>query len=169
MISKKGKMIITEEVELPEGKIANVQDSYKYLGTPQANGNHEEAAKKFGTAKSLCRIRQALRCQLNCQNQIQAVNTYALPFIRYHVFIIYWPKEKIEATDIKTRKLLTMHGEFPSKSSTLRLHTKWKVGGRGLVSIRAPIQDETKIQEYIRMMSLNDDLLSDMCQAPETQ
>uniref|UniRef100_A0A3Q3W8E1 Murine leukemia virus integrase C-terminal domain-containing protein n=1 Tax=Mola mola TaxID=94237 RepID=A0A3Q3W8E1_MOLML len=48
-----------------------------------------------------------------------------------------WPKEEIEGTDIKTRKLLTMLGGFHPKSSTLRLYTKWKQGGRGLVSVRA--------------------------------
>ncbi len=42
MVSKRGKMIRTEGVELPESSIADVQDSYKYPGIPQANGNHEE-------------------------------------------------------------------------------------------------------------------------------
>ena len=64
---------------------------------------------------------------------------YSLPVIRYLAGIISWPKEEIEATDIKTRKLLTMHGGFHPKSSTLRLYTKRKEGGRGLVSIK----DET--------------------------
>lgn len=35
----------------------------------------------------------------------------------------FWPKENTEATDIETRKLLTMHGFHP-KSCTLRLHAK---------------------------------------------
>ncbi len=43
MVSKRGKMIRTEGVDLPEGNIGDIQDSYKYLGIPQANGNHEEA------------------------------------------------------------------------------------------------------------------------------
>jgi len=39
MISKRGKVIPTEGVELPESTMADVQDSYKYLGIPQANGS----------------------------------------------------------------------------------------------------------------------------------
>ena len=75
---------------------------------------------------------------------------YALPVIRYPADIIRWPKEDIEATDIKTRTLLTMHRGFHPKSSTLRLYTKRKKGGQGLVSIKATVQDETsKILEYI--------------------
>ena len=34
---------MTTGFELPEGNIAIVQDSYKYLWILQANGNHEEA------------------------------------------------------------------------------------------------------------------------------
>lgn len=36
-VSKRGKMIMTKGVDLPEDNIANVQDSYKYIGIPQAN------------------------------------------------------------------------------------------------------------------------------------
>ncbi len=98
----------------------------------------------------------------NGRNKIQAINIYALPVIRYPTGIIAWPKEEIEATDIKTRKLLTMHGGFHLKSSTLKLYSERKEGGRGLMSVRATIQDETtNIQEYIRKMAPSDDLLSE--------
>ena len=38
---------------VPEGNIVDVQDSYSYLGIPQANGNHEETAWRSATAKYL--------------------------------------------------------------------------------------------------------------------
>ncbi len=155
-------MISTEGIELPKGNIADVQGSYKYLGVPQVNGNHEEATRRSATVKYLQRVRQVLRSQLNGWMKIQAINTYALPVIRYPASIIAWPKEEIEAPDIKTRKLLTIHGGFHLKSSTLRLYTKWKEGGQGLVSVRASIQDEaTNIQEYIREMAPCDNLRSE--------
>lgn len=40
---------IKEGIYLPEGNIAGVLDSYKYLGIPQANGNHEVTARKSAT------------------------------------------------------------------------------------------------------------------------
>ncbi|WP_175564860.1 hypothetical protein, partial [Escherichia coli] len=129
MITKRGRVVRTEGVELPEGSIADVEGSYKYLGIPQANGNQEEAARKAATAKYLQRVRQVLRSQLNGKNKVQAINTYALPVIRYPAGIISWPKEDIEATDVKTRKLFTMHGGLHPKSSILRLYTKRKEGG----------------------------------------
>ena len=94
-------MIRTEGVELPEGSIADVQDSYKYLGIPQANGNLEEAARKSATAKYLHRVRQVLKSWLNGKKEEQDTDTYALPVIRYPPGIINWPKKEIKATDIK--------------------------------------------------------------------
>lgn len=56
----------------------------------------------------------------------------------------------MQTTDIKTRKLLTVHGFHP-RSGTQRLYTKQKKEGRRLVSIRATIQDErTKTQNASR-------------------
>ena len=57
MVCRRGKMITTEGVELPEGNITDGQDSYKYLGIPQANSNHEEAARRSATAKYLQEVR----------------------------------------------------------------------------------------------------------------
>ena len=46
MMSKRGKMMTTEGVELLEGNIASVQDNNKYLQISRANAHHEEAARK---------------------------------------------------------------------------------------------------------------------------
>ena len=81
-----------------------------------------------------------------------------------------WQKEEIEATNNKTRKFLTMYGGLHPKFSTLRLYTKWKERGQGLVSVRTTIQDETtKIQEKIWKMDPNDEMLSDCLRKHKTQ
>lgn len=46
---------------LPECNIAATEESYRYLGIMQANGNHEEATGIAATAKYLPRVRQVLR------------------------------------------------------------------------------------------------------------
>ncbi|KAF7656211.1 hypothetical protein LDENG_00045200 [Lucifuga dentata] len=81
MVTKRGKVVRTEGVELPEGRITDIQDSYKYLGIPQANGSHDEDARRSATAKYLQRVRQVLRSQLSGRNKIQVINMYALPVI----------------------------------------------------------------------------------------
>lgn len=67
MVAKRGKVIRTE---LPESRIADIQDIYKYLAIPQANGSNDEDAKK--SAKYFQRLRQLLRNQLNVRNRTQA-------------------------------------------------------------------------------------------------
>lgn len=49
-------MIITEGTELTEGNIADAQGSNKCFGIPQANENHEEAARKSATVRYLQRV-----------------------------------------------------------------------------------------------------------------
>ena len=56
MISKRGKMITTEQVESLKPNIADVQVSYKSLGTLQTHGNHDEATRKSSTAIYLHRL-----------------------------------------------------------------------------------------------------------------
>lgn len=37
---------MAEEVHIPDGDIADIQQSYKYLWLLQANGHHKEATSK---------------------------------------------------------------------------------------------------------------------------
>lgn len=126
MVTKRGKVVHTEGVSLAEGTIADMEDSYKYLGIRQANSNLEEATRNTATAKYLQRVRQVLRSQLNGRNRVLAINSYTQPVIRYPAGIIIswkiisWPKEEILTTDVTTRKLLTMHGEFHPKSRPIK-------------------------------------------------
>ncbi|KAK7895269.1 hypothetical protein WMY93_020594 [Mugilogobius chulae] len=55
-----------------------------------------------------------------------------------------------------------MHGGFHPKSRTLRLYASRKEGGRGLVSVRVTIQDETsEIHKYIKDKAPTDGVLSE--------
>lgn len=38
---KREKRVRNEGIELPEGEIADINDSYKYLGVPWSNDNHK--------------------------------------------------------------------------------------------------------------------------------
>ena len=80
--------------------MSDVQNSYRYLGIPQANHNYEEASRKLTIAKYLKRVRQILESQLNGKNKVQAIKTHILPVIRYLAHILM----------LKQKKLLMMHG-----------------------------------------------------------
>ena len=65
-------MITTEGIELLEGNVADVQDSYKYN---HGKWHHEEAPWRSATAKYLQRVKQVPKCQLNGKHKVQAINT----------------------------------------------------------------------------------------------
>lgn len=69
-VTKKGIVVKTEGIVVPGGNIADIKDSYNYL-IPQANGSHEEAARKSATSKYLQKVKQVLRSQQNGKNKIQ--------------------------------------------------------------------------------------------------
>lgn len=48
----------TEGIALPKGNTADNEDSYNYLGIPQANRNHEEAPRIAAITKYLQGVRQ---------------------------------------------------------------------------------------------------------------
>lgn len=81
MATKRGKIVQAEGIALPEGRIADIEDSYKYLGVPQPHSNHEKATREAATAEYLQRVRQVLRSQLNGKKRIEAINGFALPVI----------------------------------------------------------------------------------------
>lgn len=99
MLATRGKVIQTDRVVLPEGRIANIQDSYKYLSISSANMNH---AKDVSIAKYSQKVRQRWKSQLNNRNKIQAINTYHLLAVRHLAGIIRWSQQKINATDVRT-------------------------------------------------------------------
>ncbi|KAF7652027.1 hypothetical protein LDENG_00102410 [Lucifuga dentata] len=63
-----------------------------------------------------------------------------------------------------------MHRGFHPMSSTLRLYAQRKEGGKGLVSVRATIQEETRsIQEDIKKMTPQDKPLSECLRQQKTE
>lgn len=86
---------MTEGIELPEGRIIDVQNNYKYLRIPQANSTDEEPAQRAAMAKYLRKVRQIQNSQLNGKNILkeQAINTDTLPIIRYPAGIITTGRE----------------------------------------------------------------------------
>lgn len=44
-----------------ENRTADIEERYKYLGIPHANGNNQKATRKAGTTKYLQKIRQVLK------------------------------------------------------------------------------------------------------------
>ena len=162
LIAQRGMVKKTSGIKLPEGHIEDISSSYKYLGILQSYGNHDQEVRQKAKTEYKKRIRLVLKTQLTAKNKITAINTYALPVIRYTAGITAWPKEDINNLDIQTRKLFTMHGAFHPKSNVDRLYDKRKEGGRGLNSIENTIySEEQNLQAYVHQMKIKDKLIAE--------
>ena len=107
-------------------------------------------------------MRWVLRSKLYSKNKVTAINTFPVPFIRYPVAVVNWRREDLKETDIGTRKLMTMHGVFHPKSSTARLYTSRKEGGRGLHSIKDVLhQEEQSLKSYVSKKAEGDPMMAE--------
>lgn len=107
-MAERGKVVRLEGVDLPEGRIEEMEN-YKYLGIPHTSRNNDGEARKAATTKYLSRV-------------------------RYSDGIKFCPQEEIDAINVRTGKLLTIHEGFHPKSSTLRLN-ELRMEGRLLQSV----------------------------------
>ena len=76
LILKKGKMLLTEGIELPDGKhMREVNlDGYKYLGVLQLDSTMNRELKEKVKSEYIRRIKKLLRSQMNGGNVIPQMN-----------------------------------------------------------------------------------------------
>lgn len=108
-----------------EHYIADVQGSNKYLGIPQANGDHEEATRK--SAKSKTPTEGSAGPERNKIEPSTPAPYRSTTYLGKGGDRCHW----YQCTE-----------DFTKKSNTLRLYTKKREGGLELVSIRATIHNE---------------------------
>jgi hypothetical protein len=125
------------------------EDSYKYLGILQLNDIKNSAVKEKTTAEYKRRVKAILRTELRGKNKIEAINSLAIPVVRYTGGIIKWNKEDLQNMDRATRKLLCAHRGFAQKDDVDRLYVRRENGGRGLLKVEDVIrQEEVSLDEY---------------------
>ena len=96
-------------------------ESYKLLGTLQADRLLGDEIKLKVFKEYFRRLRKVLKSKLNGQNLVQEVNTWVVSLLRYSAAFISWRKCKLEVIDRKTRKLFTIYGGLHPKSDIDRL------------------------------------------------
>ena len=84
----------------------------------------------------LKRVRKLLSSKLYSGSKIRAINTYAVPVIRYSAGVVEWTKIEQQNLDRKTRKLLTLNGALHLRSDVDHLYIPRDEGGKGLTNIR---------------------------------
>ena len=98
--------------------------------------------KEILRGEYLRRVKAIARSRLYAKNLITAINVWAISVIRYSAGIIDWREKELKDLDIKTRKILTMHGIFHKKSNVDSLYLRRNEGGRGLTSVEDCVKRE---------------------------
>jgi hypothetical protein len=79
-----------------------------------------------------------------------STGSLAVPVLRYSFGITNWHQEQIQKLDIKTRKLLNIHGQHHPTADTDGLYVPRKDGGRGLMQKEGAYTAEViKLEEYV--------------------
>ena len=154
MIQKRGKVVRSEGIKLPDEKvIKSLQDNkgYKYLGILQVDRVRGQEMIDNITKEYKRRVRKVLETKLNGENVIKRILIWAVSLIRYSAAFLDWTKEEKQGIDRKTRKLITMHKGLHPKSNTNRLYIPRKEGGRGLLSTEDTVDlAKLGLKSYVR-------------------
>ena len=126
VIVNRGKVKSTSGISLPEGQIDDIDKRYKYLGILQLFGNNDKKVRSKANSEYRNQKRRVLRNKLSSTNKVSAINTFAVPVIRYQAAVVSRKQKDLKDIDIGTRKLMTMHGVFHLESSSDRLYTSKK-------------------------------------------
>lgn len=151
---QRGKVTNTENINMPNNnniKGLSLEESYKYLGILQADDIKHTQVKAKSTAQYTKRVRKVLKSKLNGGNIIKAINSWAVPVIRYTAGVVDWTQAELEELDRKTRKLMTANHALHPQSDVDRLYLPRKAGGRGLLQIRQTVEEEKRaLNDYIK-------------------
>ena len=109
LVLKRGKLSSSEEIYLGNkeiiGEVGN--DGCKYLGIAERDDLCHEQVKESTRNEYFKRLTSLCRSKLKSGNLFQAINTWAVPLLRYKAGIINWNKEEMEDMDRKTIKMLS--------------------------------------------------------------
>ena len=111
-------------MNLPNNNIKglNLDETCKYLGILQADDIKHKQVKKKTLSEYNKRVRKILKSKLNGGNIIKAINSWAVPVVRYTAGIKDWTQAELEDLDRKTRKLMSGHHALHPRSDVNRLY-----------------------------------------------
>ena len=107
--------------------------------------NKERVMKEYFT-----RVRKIWTFELSAYNKVIAHNSFAFPVLVPTLGILDWSIQDIKDLDIKTRKQLTMSGNFHPNSDIDLLYIQRNQSGRGLRQIQRVFESRIiSIRQYL--------------------
>ena len=151
-----GKVKPSDGLVLPSGEVMKEvdEDGYKYLGVLQRDSLMYTEMKEKVRTEYFRRLGRLLKSELYAGNLIAGINAWAIGIVRYTAGVLNWGATELKKLDVKTRKIMTLHGAFHRNSDVDRLYMKRKDGGRGLISLVDCVRiEEENLLEYVTKSS----------------
>ena len=104
LVVKSGKQHLTDGIELPnQDKIRTLaeNETYKYLGTLEADTIKQVEMKNKIQKEYLWRTRKLLETKLNSRNLIKETNIWAVLLVRYSGPFLKWTRDELRQMDKK--------------------------------------------------------------------
>ena len=112
---------------------------------------HQEMKEKI-KKEYIKRLKAILKSKLNSGNTVKAINSWAVPVIRYSAGIVDWKNSELRNMDRKTRKVLNMYQALHPRSNVGRLYLPCSEGGKGLLSLEECVNAEKRsLGQYLKM------------------
>ncbi|XP_066902299.1 uncharacterized protein [Halyomorpha halys] len=150
----KGKVVSKQNILANEEehiKELEANKLYKYLGMQQhLKITRKDMQQEFLTMLKI-RLRKVLETQLTGKQKIKAINTWAIPALRYIFGIVQWSNTSLQEMDRLVRTTPTQERMHHPISSKARLYLPRKEGRRGLLNIEKACrkQEETICQYFL--------------------
>ena len=138
LVMKRGKVTKSDGIRLPDDRVIksiHEENGYRYLGILESDQVLCNEMKEKVRAECKRRVKKVLKSKLNGGNMISAINTWAVPLIRYSAPFLEWRRDEIKEMDRTTRKIMNMYNALHPRDSVARLYLPRKEGGRGLMSV----------------------------------
>ena len=147
---QKGKKTRWEEIQLPNGEEIDEAGvgGYKYLGVLELDKIMCDEMKRKVKDVYQRRIRPLMKTHLNGKNLFLALNTWAIPVIKYTAAFLDWTKGDTKELDRWTRKPLIAGRALHPNSNVMRIYIKCRYGGRGLVIVEECCAAELRSTDF---------------------
>ena len=99
---KNGKVKTQEPIQMLEGFINPLQNTYTYLGISQTTIMCTKQTKSNLTESYIDRTQHLLQNNLSSKNIIAAINMFCVPLITYASPCLDWTEEELRRVDIET-------------------------------------------------------------------
>ena len=161
-----------QHLEMNGVKIQQVDEGecYKYLGQDE-NISYVGAVNKERVSKEYFnRVRKIWKSKLSAFNKTIAHNMFAVPVLTPTYGVLDWTIQEITNIDIKTRKILSMAGNFHINSDVDCLYIPRSEGGKGLKAIQTAYECRiVSLNHHLSRNKYRNKLLSIVSQSEENE